>query len=74
MWWATTEVGGWPTAWRWTGSQQVRSLSVLDLVPTYALYHQTNKNIASTYWQWYFLPQPAPYPESSDRRRPRLLL
>ena len=43
--------------------QQVRSLSVLDLVPTYALYHQTNKNIASTYWQWYFLPQPAPYPE-----------
>jgi haloacetate dehalogenase len=43
--------------------QQVRSLSVLDLVPTYALYHQTNKKIASTYWQWYFLPQPAPYPE-----------
>jgi len=42
---------------------QVRSLAVLDLVPTHALYHQTNKKIAQTYWQWYFLPQPAPYPE-----------
>jgi haloacetate dehalogenase len=42
---------------------QVRSLTVLDLVPTHALYHQTNKLIASTYWQWYFLPRPAPFPE-----------
>ena len=42
---------------------QVRSLSVLDLVPTHALYHQTNQAIASTYWQWYFLPRPAPFPE-----------
>jgi haloacetate dehalogenase len=43
--------------------EQVRSLTVLDLVPTHALYNQTNKKIASTYWQWYFLPQPTPYPE-----------
>jgi haloacetate dehalogenase len=43
--------------------ERVRSLTVLDLVPTHALYHQTNKKIASTYWQWYFLPQPTPYPE-----------
>lgn len=42
---------------------QVRSLAVLDLVPTWALYHQTNRTIASTYWQWYFLPLPAPFPE-----------
>ena len=42
---------------------EVRSLTVLDLVPTHALYHQTNKKIASTYWQWYFLPLPTPYPE-----------
>ena len=45
----------------WPG--QVRSLTVLDLVPTHALYHQTSKKIASTYWQWYFLPLPTPYPE-----------
>ena len=43
--------------------REVRSLSALDLVPTYALYMQTNKKIASTYWQWYFLPLPAPFPE-----------
>ena len=42
---------------------QVRSLSVLDLVPTWALYNQTNRQIASIYWQWYFLPLPAPFPE-----------
>ena len=43
--------------------REVRSLSALDLVPTYALYMQTSKKIASTYWQWYFLPLPAPFPE-----------
>lgn len=42
---------------------QVRSLSVLDLVPTHALYHQTNRKLAATYWQWYFLPLPTPFPE-----------
>ena len=42
---------------------QVRSLTALDLVPTHALYMQTNKKIAATYWQWYFLPLPAPFPE-----------
>ena len=42
---------------------QVRSLSVLDLVPTHALYNQTNRKLAATYWQWYFLPLPTPFPE-----------
>ncbi|MFM1854708.1 MAG: hypothetical protein RLZ83_17 [Pseudomonadota bacterium] len=43
--------------------QEVRSLTVLDLVPTHDLYMRTSKRIASTYWQWYFLPLPAPFPE-----------
>lgn len=43
--------------------EQVQSLAVLDLVPTHDLYTRTNKRIASTYWQWYFLPLPAPFPE-----------
>jgi haloacetate dehalogenase len=42
---------------------QVRSLSVLDLVPTHALYNQTNRKLAATYWQWYFLPLATPFPE-----------
>lgn len=41
----------------------VLSLSVLDLVPTHALYNQTNRKLAATYWQWYFLPLPTPFPE-----------
>ena len=43
---------------------QVRSLAVLDIVPTYVMYMETDKRLASTYWQWYFLPLPEPYPET----------
>jgi haloacetate dehalogenase len=44
-------------------ADRVKALAVLDLVPTYAMYMDTDRRIAKTYWQWYFLPQPAPYPE-----------
>src|SRR3546814_251206 len=44
-------------------ADRVTALAVLDLVPTYAMYMDTDRRIAKTYWQWYFLPQPAPYPE-----------
>ncbi len=43
--------------------QRVRSLSVMDLVPTYAMYMDTNARLAGQYWQWYFLPLPEPFPE-----------
>jgi haloacetate dehalogenase len=39
------------------------SLSLLDLVPTYAMYNDTNARLAARYWQWYFLPLPEPFPE-----------
>jgi haloacetate dehalogenase len=42
---------------------RVRSLAVLDIVPTYAMYMDTNMRLARQYWQWYFLPLPEPYPE-----------
>ncbi|MGI5242252.1 alpha/beta fold hydrolase [Dactylosporangium sp. CA-139066] len=42
---------------------RVASLSVLDIVPTYAMYMETNRELAARYWQWYFLPLPAPFPE-----------
>ncbi len=41
----------------------VTSLTVLDLVPTTSLYLDTDMRLAATYWQWYFLPQPAPLAE-----------
>ena len=47
----------------------VVSLAVLDIVPTYAMFMETNRRVAGTYWHWYFLSQPEPFPErliSSD--------
>ncbi len=41
----------------------VLSLAVLDIVPTYAMFMETNRKVASAYWHWYFLSQPAPLPE-----------
>ena len=41
----------------------VLSLAVLDIVPTYAMFMETNRFIAGAYWHWYFLSQPEPFPE-----------
>lgn len=42
----------------------VMSLCVMDIVPTYAMLMDTNRSVASAYWHWYFLSQPAPFPET----------
>ncbi|MDE2228857.1 MAG: alpha/beta hydrolase [Alphaproteobacteria bacterium] len=41
----------------------VQSLAVLDIAPTYAMFMETNRLVAGAYWHWYFLSQPAPFPE-----------
>jgi haloacetate dehalogenase len=41
----------------------VRSLTVMDIVPTYAMFMDTNREVARAYWHWYFLSQPEPFPE-----------
>ncbi len=41
----------------------VLSLAVLDIVPTYAMFMETNRLVAGAYWHWYFLSQPEPFPE-----------
>ncbi|HVY05505.1 MAG TPA: alpha/beta hydrolase [Burkholderiales bacterium] len=43
--------------------QAVASLSVLDIVPTWAMFNDVTRKIAGTYWHWYFLSQPTPFPE-----------
>jgi haloacetate dehalogenase len=42
---------------------RVLSLAVLDIVPTYAMFMETNRHVAGAYWHWYFLAQPEPFPE-----------
>ena len=41
----------------------VRSLSLLDIVPTLDMFASTNAEVARAYWHWFFLQQPFPYPE-----------
>ncbi|MGD0490722.1 MAG: alpha/beta hydrolase [Steroidobacteraceae bacterium] len=43
--------------------QAVRSLTVMDIVPTFAMFMHTNRKVAQAYWHWYFLAQPEPFPE-----------
>jgi haloacetate dehalogenase len=43
--------------------QAVRSLALLDIVPTATLFLQANRRTAATYWHWYFLALPTPFPE-----------
>lgn len=42
---------------------RVTAFAALDLVPTWRMYNSVTRDLARTYWQWYFLPQPAPHPE-----------
>jgi haloacetate dehalogenase len=41
----------------------VQTLTVMDIVPTHAMFMDTNRKVAGAYWHWYFLSQPAPFPE-----------
>lgn len=39
-------------------------LAILDIVPTYKLYQNITKEFATTFYHWFFLVQPAPFPET----------
>src|SRR5579884_3177568 len=42
----------------------VERVAVLDIVPTYKLYHSVTKEFAIAYFHFFFLIQPAPFPET----------
>lgn len=42
----------------------VRSLMLLDIAPTLAMYEHTSEAFARAYWHWFFLIQPSPLPEA----------
>ncbi|KAA2236973.1 alpha/beta fold hydrolase [Salinarimonas soli] len=42
---------------------RVERLAVLDIAPTREMYRDTNDAFARAYWHWFFLIQPAPFPE-----------
>ena len=45
-------------------SDRITKLAVLDIVPTYALLHSVNAEVATAFYHWFFLIQPAPFPET----------
>jgi haloacetate dehalogenase len=53
---------------------RVRSLAVLDIAPTLAMYEQTDLAFASAYYHWFFLIQPAPLPERMIGADPELFV
>jgi haloacetate dehalogenase len=50
--------------------QAVRSLAVLDIVPTLAMLTGMNRQVSAAYWHWSFLAQPEPFPETLIGRDP----
>ncbi|MDC0337837.1 alpha/beta hydrolase, partial [Alphaproteobacteria bacterium] len=52
----------------------VTHLAVLDIVPTEAMYGTTDKAFATAYYHWFFLIQPAPFPETLIGQDPAFFL
>ncbi|MBR9652003.1 alpha/beta fold hydrolase [Thalassovita aquimarina] len=43
--------------------QRVTSLTLMDIVPTHLLLDELTQDVAKAYYHWFFLAQPAPFPE-----------
>ena len=44
--------------------ERIRSLTVMDIVPTHLLLDDLSKEVARAYYHWFFLAQPSPFPEN----------
>lgn len=55
-------------------AERVTKLAVLDIVPTYTLYHNVNKEFATAYYHWFWLIQAAPFPETLIGNDPEFYL
>ncbi len=43
---------------------KIKKVALLDIIPTYYLYSNTDKEFANSYYHWFFLIQPFPFPET----------
>ncbi|MBI1170037.1 alpha/beta fold hydrolase [bacterium] len=50
----------------------VASVTLMDIVPTAVLLGDLRPEVAQTYWHWFFLAQPAPFPETMINADPDL--
>jgi len=44
--------------------QAVQKMVLLDIAPTVAMYEQTTMEFARSYWHWFFMIQPHPFPDT----------
>jgi haloacetate dehalogenase len=49
-------------------------MTLLDIAPTLAMYEATDREFATRYWHWFFLIQPAPWPERLIQADPQAYL
>ena len=49
---------------------RLAKLAVLDIVPTYAMWHGMDYRLATKVWHWQFFAQPAPFPETMIGKAP----
>ena len=54
--------------------QAVSRIAVLDIAPTKAMYEHTTMGFARAYYHWFFLIQPAPFPETLIGAKPEAYL
>lgn len=50
----------------------VASVTLMDIVPTAVLLSDLRKEVVQSYWHWFFLAQPAPFPERMIEANPDL--
>jgi len=50
--------------------ERVRKLAVLDIIPTYESYRRADMEFGLRTWHWFFLAQPADFPERAITRAP----
>ncbi|QEZ45358.1 alpha/beta fold hydrolase [Cupriavidus oxalaticus] len=54
--------------------ETVSRAMLLDIAPTLAMYERTSMAFAAAYWHWFFLIQPAPFPETLINAEPEFYL
>ena len=52
----------------------VSRLAVLDICPTHGTFAATSLKVAATYWHWFFMLQPEPFPEQFIGASPELYM
>jgi haloacetate dehalogenase len=54
--------------------EKVQKLALLDIVPTYYLYKNSDREFSEAYYHWFFLIQPHPLPETLISANPEYFL